>query len=111
MSEGWVDNAGCPHYLERRRYEIDRENEKPCVGSMEFSCSSPDGLFPEIAELLEHSGRLTSQFDSEFKPHPRFLRFMEVAHRLWQTTFPASLTTVTVLNPQNNGLGKRNYVL
>ncbi len=69
----------------RHRYEVnDAYRERLEAGGMIFSGQSPDGLLPEIVELVDHPWFIGVQFHPELKsrpfdPHPLFASFIGAA--------------------------------
>ena len=61
-----------------------RYRNKLEAAGLRFSGNSPDGLLPEIVEILEHPWFIGVQFHPELKsrpfdPHPLFASFIEAA--------------------------------
>ncbi len=69
----------------RHRYEFNKEYLKPLVDSgLLISGLSPDGVFVEILEVMEHPWYLAVQYHPEWKsrpldPHPLFRDFIKAA--------------------------------
>ena len=69
----------------RHRYEVNmRYRERLEAAGLRFSGVSPDGLLPEIVEILDHPWFVGVQFHPElksrpFEPHPLFASFIEAA--------------------------------
>ena len=69
----------------RHRYEVNiHYRERLEAAGLRFSGLSPDGLLPEIVELVDHPWFIGVQFHPElksrpFEPHPLFTSFIEAA--------------------------------
>jgi CTP synthase len=75
-------------YIEERhrhRYEVNINYREPLeAAGMRFSGMSPDGVLPEIVELVDHPWFVGVQFHPElkskpFEPHPLFTSFIQAA--------------------------------
>lgn len=69
----------------RHRYEVNMNWQKPLAkAGLKMTGTSPDGLLPEIVELVDHPWYVGVQFHPEFKsrpfaPHPLFASFIAAA--------------------------------
>lgn len=80
-----LGQGGLVYERHRHRFEFNNKYRKAMKDAgMVFSGLSPDGRLVEIVELEDHPFMVGSQFHPEFKsrptkPHPLFLKFMQVA--------------------------------
>lgn len=80
-----LGQGGLVYERHRHRFEFNNKYRNAMEDAgMVFSGLSPDGRLVEVAELADHPFMVGSQFHPEFKsrptkPHPLFLKFMQVA--------------------------------
>lgn len=80
-----LGQGGLIYERHRHRFEFNNKYREAMKNAgMVFSGLSPDGRLVEVAELQDHPFMVGSQFHPEFKsrptkPHPLFLKFMQVA--------------------------------